>query len=297
VNEEEVLSLFESCSNVGRWGPDDQLGTLNLITPEKRLAALRGVRAGAVVPLGARLAVGRSQEVPPSASLSLRSDPLSVVETLCLNIHGYETTHLDALGHIFFEGRMWGGRVVAEQVADGGLGFASIEAAAAVGVVTRGVLLDVAAARGAPFLAVEDGIGVADLQAAEVRAGVRVEPGDAVFIRSGHDLRVAAEGGQHDELAAHEGVLPEVLPWLHERDAAMYAADCIEQRPAPYQRVTMPLHQVAMVAMGLWLLDCPDLEALAAACARHGRCDFAIVIAPLRVPGGTGSAVNPLALF
>lgn len=297
MTEEEVLGLFETCSNVGRWGPDDEMGTLNLITPDKRLTALRSVREGAVVPLGARLALGRSAQIPPSAVLAVRQDPRSAVDALTLNVHGYETTHLDALGHVLFEGRMWGGRRADAEVRADGLGFGSIDAAASVGVVTRGVLLDIAGARGVTYLAVSDGIGVADLEAAEARAGVSVEPGDVVFVRSGHALRLADEGGVHDEFAPHEGVLPEILPWLHARDAAMYAGDCIERRPTPYPRLPLPFHQVACVAMGLWLLDCPDLEALRTACSVHRRSEFTIVIAPLRVPGGTGSAVNPLALF
>jgi hypothetical protein len=159
------------------------------------------------------------------------------------------------------------------------------------------VLLDVAAARGVAHLAAGDGIDVADLEACERRAGVTVGAGDAIFVRSGHGLRAAAEGGDHDEAAPHEGVLPEVVAWLRDRDVAVYSGDCIERRPSGYARVTMPLHQVGLVVMGLCILDCPDVEALAAACREEGRSDFALIVAPLRIPGGTGSAVNPLALF
>jgi kynurenine formamidase len=159
------------------------------------------------------------------------------------------------------------------------------------------VLLDVAAARDVPYLGPDEAIGADDLEAARRRASVEVAPGDAIVVRSGHALRAAAEGDDHDEAGPHEGVLPDVLPWLHSRDVAVYAGDCIEVRPSGYARVTMPLHQVGLVAMGLCILDVPDVEALAVACREEGRSEFVLIVAPLRVPGGTGSAVNPLAVF
>jgi kynurenine formamidase len=295
VTEDEVLDLFSSCSNHSRWGAEDQLGTLNLITPEIRLAALATVQSGDVVPLGAPLEVGTSRQRPPSARLEVWRAGTSALDTLTLTIHGYEATHLDALGHTFMDGRTWAAQPQDRVIAANGLLFASVEPAAA-GIVTRGVLLDVAAVRGVPFLRPGEGIGVADMEHAERRAGVRVGSGDALFIRAGHAVRVERDG-PHDEEGPHEGVLPEVLPWLRERDVAVYAGDCIELRPSGYERVPAPLHQIANVAMGLWILDCPDLERLAAACQSHGRSTFAVVIAPLRIRGGTGSAVNPLALF
>jgi len=297
VTDAEVMALFERCSNVGRWGPDDELGTLNHVTPAQRLAALAQVRAGEVVALGRALAVGWSRETPPSARMSVRRDALSAFDELTLDIHGYEATHVDALGHMFFGERAWNGRTSADVMTAEGLAFGSIEALAVQGIVTRGVLLDVAAARGVAHLQAATGIGVADLEAAEELAGVEVGTGDAVFVRSGHGLRAAAEGDAHDEADPHEGVLPEVIPWLHERSVAVYAGDCIEQRPSGHPLVPMPLHQVGLVAMGLCMLDCPDVEILAAACRRHQRADFLLMIAPLRLPGGSGSAVNPLAIF
>jgi kynurenine formamidase len=296
MNEEEVLALFRSCSNAGRWGAHDQRGTLNLITPAMRLEALASVRAGDVVSLGARLLPGRSRQDPPSAALAVRDQGTHASDSLTLDIHGYEMTHLDALCHVFVDGTTWGDRSVTEVVLPEGLAFGSVEAAAE-GIVTRGVLLDVAATRGVAHLAAGEGISAADLDAAEARLGTRVGPGDAVFVRSGHDLRRASEGEAHSEADPHEGVLPDVVPWLHARDVAVYSSDCVEQRPSGYERVPMPLHQAALARMGLWILDCPDLERLAAACTEHGRSTFALVVAPLRIPGGTGSAVNPLALF
>jgi kynurenine formamidase len=297
VTEDEVLALFEACSNAGRWGDADEIGTLNLITPELSMAALRGVRSGTVVSLGFDIRPGASLQERPGASLAIRFSPRDALDTLTLDIHGFEITHLDAPGHVFFEGRAFGGRSREVITDSAGLGFGSIRALGARAVVTRGVLLDVAAARGVERLPAGEGIGAGDLEAAEAMAGVKVSEGDAIFVRSGHGSRAAAEGATHDEGAPHEGVLPDVLPWLHERGVAVYSGDCIERRPSGYPRIPMPLHQVGLVAMGLCLLDCPDVEALREACRAEGRAEFALVVAPLRVIGGTGSAVNPLAIF
>ena len=297
MTEEEVLALAERCSNLGRWGSDDQLGTLNLIDDAVRLAALRSVRIGEVATLGAVLPVGRSRQEYPSAEGVWRRDAISSFDALTLDVHGYEATHLDALGHVFLEERTWGDRAAADVLGAAGLDFGSILAAAERAIVTRGVLLDVAGVRGVQWLTPSDGIGAADLEAAEASAGIRVGVGDAIFVRSGHGLRAAAEGESHDETAPHEGLLPEAVEWLWRRDVAVYSGDCIEQRPGRSARVPMPLHQIGLAKMGLWILDCPDVETLAAACRRNGRSEFLLIVAPLKIPGGTASAVNPLAIF
>jgi kynurenine formamidase len=140
-----------------------------------------------------------------------------------------------------------------------------------------------------------DEIGVADLEAAEQLASTFVQSGDAIFVRSGQVLRERAEGPIGD--GPREGVLPEVVPWLHEREVALYSGDCIERMPSGYERVPMPLHQIGMSAMGLAILDCANCERLAEVCRALGRYTFCVVVAPLRIPGGSASAVNPLALF
>ncbi|MFN8518946.1 MAG: cyclase family protein [Chloroflexota bacterium] len=297
MTEDEVLALFDRCSNVGRWGVDDELGTLNHITPGVRLDALAEVRDGDVVPFGHPLRVGRSRESPPSARMTARRDAGSAFDELTLDVHGYEATHLDALGHVFHRERAWNGRTAAQVMDPLGLRFASIAAIGHTGIVTRGVLLDVAAARGVPTLPAGTGITAADLEAAERLTGEHVRTGDAIVVRSGHDLRALEEGDSHDDTAPHEGVMADVLPWLHERSVAIYTGDCIEQRPSGYTSVPMPLHEIGLVAMGLCLLDAPDVERLTAACRSRGRSTFALVIAPLIVPGGTASPVNPLAIF
>jgi kynurenine formamidase len=297
MTEEEMLALFETCSNAQRWGPDDERGTLNYVTREKRRQALALVRDGESVSIGRDLVVRGSAQSPPSATHVLvyaGHEPTAALELLTLVPHGFEMTHLDAVAHSYFDGRVYNGRKAAEVVSTAGIGFGSIMSAAD-GIVTRGVLLDVAAARGVAHLQPDDGIGVADLEAAERLAGTKVESGDAIFVRSGQALRERREGPIGD--GPREGVLAEVVRWLHERQVAVYSGDCIERLPSGYERVPMPLHQIGMVAMGLAILDCADCERLAEVCRALGRYAFCVVVAPLRVPGGSASAVNPLALF
>jgi kynurenine formamidase len=293
MTEDQVLQLFTDCSNKGRWGDDDELGTLNYITPAKTLAALRAVQAGASVSLGKDLRVRDSAQSPPSATLVMADpsqDPNAALDTLTIVQHGFEVTHVDAVGHSYFRGRQYNGRRVDANVSPIGIHDGSIHALAA-GVVTRGVFLDVADARGVAHLELGDGISIPDLESAERSAHVRVGEGDAIFVRSGSDLQTGGRTG------TRTGVLPDVVRWLHERRVAVYSGDCIERMPSGYASVPMPLHQVGLVAMGLCMLDSTDMEVLAEACRRFGRRDFAVVIAPLRIPGGTGSPVNPLALF
>ena len=294
--EPEVLSLFERCSNRDRWGPDDQLGTLNYISPSVRLKALETVTQGETYSIGRDLLTSTSRQQPSSATHVmgvLDPDRSAAVDYVGVWAHGFEVTHVDAVAHNAFQGLVFNGRDAAQVVLDDGLMFGSVMAMAD-GILTRGVLLDVARARGVDHLSAGEGISVADLEAAEVLAGTHVEMGDAVFVRSGRDVRLSLVGEPEEP---REGVLPEVIPWLHDRKVAMYSGDCIEQLPSGYEAVTMPLHQIGLVAMGLALLDNPDIERLCRLCDHHARSVFAVVVAPLRVPRGTGSAVNPIVMF
>jgi kynurenine formamidase len=146
-----------------------------------------------------------------------------------------------------------------------------------------------------PWLNPGEPVWPEDLDAAERLAGVKVMSGDAVFVRVGLSKREAAEGPEDPSRRA--GLTAECLPWLHEREVAVYSGDCIEMLPQPYERLASPLHQIGLVAMGLSILDVPELEELAETCRSLSRYEFMVTYAPLRVLGGTGSAVNPICLF
>jgi kynurenine formamidase len=135
-----------------------------------------------------------------------------------------------------------------------------------------------------------------DLEACEQKAGLRVEPGDILLARTGHSAALAA--GQFSGDGRAPGLHASCLPFLHERGVALLASDAFNDlAPSGYEKVTIPIHQVGLVAMGLWLLDNADLEGLAAACRELGRWEFLFTLAPLRLEGATGSPLNPIALL
>ena len=287
----DLQKLADLCSNSGRWGASDDLGTLNFITPQKVLEAMALVRLGQVIPLG-KVATGRlSGQAPPSFSrqeMPRETDSYSVEEVMSFNPHGFELTHLDALSHVSLNGILYNERLADVLEEDFEIPLGSM-LSTSKGIMTRGVLLDVAAARGLDKLPSGVGITVTDLLQAEELAGQRVGTGDAVVVRSGYDM--AAEGN------CATGVLPEVVEWLHSREVAVFAGDVIEQLPSGDPLMPMPLHQIGLARMGLSLLDCLDVECLAAACREFGTNEFLLSVAPLRLLGATASPVNPLAVF
>jgi kynurenine formamidase len=297
MTEDELTELFERCSNHGRWGPDDELGTLNYITDEKRRAAAALVRTGRAVSIGRDMSTvaDRVNTDPVRHRMLYDQDPpTSALDSIELSTHGFALTHLDAVSHVFWQGQAYNGKRAADVLSPAGLRSGSVYAQRD-GIITRGVLLDIAAARGVPYLAAEETVTARDLTAAEEHAGVRVESGDAVFVHIGLERREADQGTENP--GARAGLDGGCLPWLHEREVAVYSGDCVERIPYPSEAVPLPLHQIGLVAMGLVLLDCPRLAELVAACADTGRHEFLLTVAPLRLPGATGSPVNPLCVF
>jgi kynurenine formamidase len=306
-SEEEVISWSDALSNWGRWGADDELGTLNLITPEVRRKAAATVKEGICVscswdvpagPLGFERLVTAVDLYSESEGARGRLG-YSLEQISAMAFHGYATTHLDALCHIFWDGKMYNGRstgLVSD--ADGARALAITGAGG--GIVTRGVLLDVAAVRGVPWL--EPGVGAypEDLEAAEARQGVQVEPGDGVLLRTGHG-RYRHETGKVSPMEAgitQPGWQAACLPWLHERGVAFIGCDTANDvSPSGYSQIALPVHVIGLVAMGLWLVDNCDLEELAETAERLSRWQFLLGVNPLRLSGLTGSAVNPIATF
>ena len=171
--------------------------------------------------------------------------------------------------------------------------------AARDGVVSRGVLLDIPRARGARWLEPGDRVRRAELEAAERAASLRVEQGDVLLVATGRDARRAALGPWDPVGVGLAGLHPDCIPWLHERRIAVLGSDGVSD-PLPASGVPgwpIPVHQCCLVAMGVHLLDNLALAELAEACAARRRYEFLFVVAPLRVEGGTGSPVNPLAIF
>jgi kynurenine formamidase len=192
---------------------------------------------------------------------------------------------------------MYGG-VPASMVSDRQGAMVHDVLAVANGVTTRGVLLDIARLRGVDALAADDHVFPEDLEAAEAAAGIRVEPGDVVLMRTGEGGARRAAGRDYNANKPRSGYQAACLPWLHERGVAMLASDVAQDpTPAGYRTVHMPIHMVGIVAMGLWLIDNCQLEDLAGTCTRLSRWEFQFALAPIRFQGVTGSPVNPLAVF
>ncbi len=295
VDKQELAALFATCSNAGRWGPDDELGTLNLITPATRRRAARLVTEGLSVTMASDLSVQHSPSTDSLTSHTAFSDPaapIAVADAVTLQVHGW-STHLDALGHIYTDDVGYNGRRRTEVFTGDGLSANAITALKD-GVFTRGVLLDVVASRGLPYLPADHVITRGELEDAEHAAGVTVEAGDALFVHTGLTARLATGPDAPDHRA---GLGIDAVLWLRERDVALFGGDCVELLPGPDPDLPLPLHQLGIGAMGLTLLDWPHLDRLLAMCAQLQRRQFLLTVAPLPIVGGTGSPVNPIATF
>jgi len=209
--------------------------------------------------------------------------------------HGFATSHIDALCHIFHEGRLYNGYSAETVTAHGAteLGIHQLHD----GIVTRGVLLDIPALRGVGALQPGEPIFPEDLEAAETKAGLRVQPGDALLVRTGR-WQWRRQHGAWDAGSLAAGLDASCLPWLRSRDVATLGSDGVSDvLPSRVDGVGMPIHTVVIVAMGVHLLDNLDLDALATACAEEQRWEFLFTVAPLVLRRGTASPVNPIALF
>ena len=301
----ELAALFAACSNAGRWGPDDELGTLNLITPATRRRAAQLVTEGLSVSMSSELSVQHTPSTDSLISHTAFSDPaapMAVADLITLQVHGW-STHLDALGHIYTDDIGYNGRRRTETFTTHGLSTNAITALKD-GVFTRGVLLDVAASSGRPWLPADHVITRAELEHAEHTAGLTVQAGDALFVHTGLTTRLATspddpdrDDPDHGDIDRRAGLGIDAVLWLRERDVALFGGDCVELLPGPDPDLPLPLHQLGIGAMGLTLLDWPNLDRVLAVCAQLRRHEFLLTVAPLPIVGGTGSPVNPIATF
>jgi hypothetical protein len=311
VTDDELVAAFEYCKNWGRWGADDQLGTVNYITPEVRVAAGRLVRTGESFSLCRPLEKGPAEGNHPRIDhhMCLFPGAPGTYDYVGMFNHGRFLTHLDALGHGVWEGQTYNGFPLSTSAtevlgygnkAPGGISHDGLVKCGLEhykdGILTRGVLLDVAAARGVDWLERSDSVTAEDLDLAERHSGVTVQPGDALFLRTGvlhpkNDFDVEADH------AARCGLVVSAYRWMHDKQIAVYSGDVIEKAPYRTTRFATPFHQIALVAMGLALLDWTDVETLADHCRSTGRYEFLLSTSAVPIPGTTGGAVNPIATF
>src|SRR5713226_578702 len=294
VTEEQYEQWKKDLSNWGRWGKDDEIGTLNLITPAKRKQAAALVREGFSVSLAGDPDEVKAVDNPQPYEHQMQgigSDRWGV------SFHGIAHTHLDSLAHINDAGVFFNGyKPDPEEIKKANGHSKNSIHNLKNGVFTRGILIDIPRLKGVSYLEPGTRIYVEDLEAWEKQAGVKVGPGDALFVRAGvwarrkalgPYLRGRAPGGKD------AGLDPSVIPWLRQRDIAILAADH-PQYVSPSE-ITGAVHDFALLYLGIHLIDNCDLEALSEAAAARKRWEFLLTAAPLAIRGGTGSPINPIA--
>jgi kynurenine formamidase len=299
VSKAEFDGWLSEISNWGRWGKDDELGTLNLITPEKRVTAAKLVQEG--VPVSLALDLNKTQdpvngfpfehllEVGAFGGHEVAGDKYAV------QYHGFAHSHMDGLPHFAHKGKLYNGFSVDVLKASGAekLGIQN----AYQGVFTRGVLVDMPWFKGVDYLEAGTAITIQDLEAWEKKTGVTVGSGDVLLIRTGRWEQVRQKG-QWNFLEKAAGSHASVAKWLKARDVAMIGSDGVSDvMPSGVEGLVNPLHELVLVGLGMPILDNLDLDPVARETAKRGRWTFLFVGAPLRVPGGTGSPLNPLAIF
>lgn len=297
VTAATVEAWMAELSNDGRWGEDDEMGTLNLITPEVIRMAAALVEAGRSVSLSHDYV---TEEVPDATTVfgheMMISDGNFTSDRFDVAYHGYIHSHMDALCHNSHQGILYNGFSKEDVIREDGCTRLGITAAKE-GVVSRGVLMDMARLKGVEHVEPGTPIYVEDLEAWEEETGIRVRPGDVVLVRGGRWAR-RADVGPFDAGAGAVGLHASVAPWLHERGVAMIGSDYVNDvSPSGIEGVNLPIHQLTLVAMGMPLFDNLDLEEVARVAAEEERWEFMLVAAPLAVPGATGSPLNPVAIF
>jgi kynurenine formamidase len=293
-NAEEFDQMFNQVKNWGRWGADDQLGAANLITDQKRKQAIALAKTGIVVGLAhPPLTEAAPDNQSPFEHVMNRG---FTTDTYRVSYHGYAHSHIDALCHILYKGQTYNGHATADINTEKGctqLGVQNLKN----GVVTRGVLIDIPRLKNLPYLEPGTPVFVEDLEAWEKKANVKVSSGDAIFLRTGRWARREKLGPwpvSRNEAGYHASV----APWLKARGVSFIASDDAQDvTPSLVEGIALPVHTLAITAMGIDILDNQDLEVLGETAARLNRWEFLLTAAPVPVTGGTGFPINALAIF
>lgn len=308
-DEEAMRALYERTRNWGKWGEDDERGALNYITAEHRAKAAALVTAGDVVSCALPFPVAPSLSNPTPAQHMMivgGDDPCcatgpglqTTLDYIGIAFHGLASSHLDALCHVAVDGKMYNGFAVTEVKTSGAHHNSVMNCAD--GIVGRGVLLDIPALRGEPWCQPSQMISPDELQGAMDAQDVAVGEGDILLVYTGREKRIEPLDQWDPDSVPLPGMHPLCADWFFEKKIAVLGGDGVHD---PYPQLlalpnwSMPIHQCCLVGMGVHLLDNLSLAPLAAACRRLGRWQFQFVVAPLKVVGGTGSPINPLAIF
>ena len=304
-SSERFQEVAAQVRNWGRWGDGDEIGTLNLITPEVRRAAAASVRSGKAFSLALPLDEEQGIQVGvipgrdnPIHRMTLVNEPMAAEEgAACtsddrVDLSLQAATHWDGLCHVSYDGRIYNG-YPSDGIDEAGAGRCGIHRITSL--TTRGVLLDVARVKGLDVLEQSYPITAADLDAAEELAGTAVHRGDVVLVRTGAQVHLPDDKWAYT--LAGTGLTMETAPWFHARDVAAVATDTLTFEVYPFDGgVDLAVHLLHLVEMGMtqgqnWVLD-----ELAADCADDGQYDFLLEASPLPFVRAVGSPVNPVAL-
>jgi kynurenine formamidase len=304
---ERIREIARRVSNWGRWGAEDELGTLNLVTEECVRRAGACVKRGAVFSLGLRF-----DAAGPQTGSTGRVNPIHLMSAIDRGLgpgsEGFRfnddfvtmplqcATQWDALSHVHYDGKLYNGFPLST-VTSSGAARNSIDKIGR-GVISRGVLLDVARLHGLERLEPGRVVTPADLDAAERAAKLRVGSGDVLLLRTGHIAVFTKDGDRQGYMTREPGLGIDSVEWLRSRDVAAVAADTMAIEVIPFEdpKLPLPFHMLAIRDLGLTLGEMFDLEELAADCARDGVHEFLFCAPPLKVTGAVGSPLNPLAV-
>ncbi len=297
-----------SISNWGRWGNDDQLGTLNLITPEKKAEAARLVEEGISISLSHPIRPNSDDVHTGVFNHEVHAldygKGIFAMDQFKISPHGLNHTHLDALSHMVYQGLMYNGftQIDVLPLAKESVNLQPAKkldiALAANGLFSRGILMDIPVLKGLPYLEPGYAITIADLEAWEKEAGITVAEGDILLIRIG---LAALQVDRPDWNIGGDGIAglhPSAMTWLKERGVAVLGSDGVnEVVPLNMEEGLVPVHQLALVGLGMPLIDNMALEKLSVKAAERRKWAFLFSAAPLNIPGATGSHLNAIATF
>jgi kynurenine formamidase len=290
----DFVRLQKQLSNWGRWGADDQMGAVNLITPAKRKAAIGTVKEGVSFSMARNAEIKEAVDNPvPIVRKTTRTGAsvaktgiASTSDTFFISYHGMAHTHMDSLCHFVYDGKIYNG-YSADVVGEDGAAKNSI-LNFKNGIITRGVLMDMARYKGVDWLEPGTAIYPEDLEGWEKKAGVKVRSGDVMIIRTGRWARRDAQGPWS----------PQQLAGLHARDVSILGGDDAQDvLPSQVEGVSQPIHALCIVAMGMPIFDNLDLELVSREAEKRKRWEFLVTASPAAVPGATGSVLNPIATF
>ncbi len=300
LDQATIDHWMRDLSNWGRWGKTDQRGTVNLITPAKTKSAAALVKEGFTVSLSRDADTAKSADnLDPfghtMTATGTDPNPMFAMDTYTISYHNQAQTHFDSLSHMFYQGKLYNGYPQRE-INKQGAGQLAVTAFK-TGFVSRGILIDIPRLKGVDYLELSTPIYPEDLEAWEKKANIKVGPGDIVFVRTGRWARRKVKGAWDISKAA-AGLHPSCARWFHQRDIAIFGSDTHgELMPSVVPGIPFPLHQLLIVAMGTPMFDNCDLESLSQAAQARQRWEFMLTAAPLAIPRGTGSPLNPIAVF